>query len=358
MIPSDNRVSDNRATGPLITIAIPTYNRAVWLRGCVESALAQTYPNFEVLVSDNASTDETPEVLKAFDDPRLRVVRQEKNIGLMPNWNACLWEAKGDYIVYLPDDDRLAPWMLERCVRQIMSEPRSVMVVALNDLNLAAEGRLLPPARSRTLQTGVHDGAAIFLEYLKGRLSVQLCTLMLRTVLLRQYGGFPNDWAYAGDTAIWGAILLTGRAGFVNESCGAFAWHDESATSRYSFGDRLDSNRRFIAVIDGAADADLADPRVRREVKRQARRYIARDLIGAMVAYRKGGATLSDVLPLIWQARRDLFSGLGVGELRTLARPAAIILLPDAVSGAVAKLRQRLRTKAPRASGTYRSTNA
>ena len=75
---------------PLITIAIPTFNRASWLGDCVLSALSQTYRNFEVLISDNASTDRTQEVLKQFSDPRVRVVRQETNIGLLPNWNACL----------------------------------------------------------------------------------------------------------------------------------------------------------------------------------------------------------------------------------------------------------------------------
>src|SRR4051812_35940589 len=83
---------------PVVTIAIPTFNRAALLRGCVAAALAQSYQRFEVLVSDNASVDETAKILTEFDDQRLRVVKQERNIGLVPNWNACLAEARGDYI--------------------------------------------------------------------------------------------------------------------------------------------------------------------------------------------------------------------------------------------------------------------
>src|SRR4030081_967744 len=79
-------VSNDRSY-PLVTIAIPTFNRASLLRECVRSALSQTYRHFEVLVSDNASTDETKEILGQFSDGRLRVIGQETNIGLLPNWN-------------------------------------------------------------------------------------------------------------------------------------------------------------------------------------------------------------------------------------------------------------------------------
>ena len=102
--------------GPLVTIAIPTFNRAALLRGCIQSALAQTYRNLEMLVSDNASTDDTASVLLEFNDKRLRVMKQETNIGLLPNWNACLAGAGGEYVVFVSDDDRISPWLVERCV--------------------------------------------------------------------------------------------------------------------------------------------------------------------------------------------------------------------------------------------------
>ena len=62
---------------PFITIAIPTFNRASWVKECVRAALAQSYSNFEVLVLNNASTDGTAEILRTYHDPRLRVVTPE-----------------------------------------------------------------------------------------------------------------------------------------------------------------------------------------------------------------------------------------------------------------------------------------
>jgi glycosyltransferase involved in cell wall biosynthesis len=351
--------SESLPERPLVTIAIPTFNRASWLKGCVDSALSQTHANFEVLVSDNASTDETPAVLKEFNDPRLRILRQQSNIGIMPNWNACLAAAKGEFIVFVPDDDRIAPWMLDRCAGLLAQESQLVMVMALNDLHLTGEGRILPPAKSKTLGTGIHEGADIFLEYLRGNLSVQLCSLMMRTDLLRQGGGFANDWPYAGDTAAWGRILMTGRAGLVNESCATFAWHDESATSQYTISGRRDSGRRLVAELDEAADRHVADPAVRRGIKRQARGYVARDLVGAIASYRRNGGSLAAALPLIWQCRSELLhSGIATSDGSDFARLCAIIVLPRFALGFVARIRQALRTRTHRASEHYRSTNA
>ena len=114
---------DALTTQPLITIAIPTRNRASLLKECVRSALAQTYSNIEVLVSDNASTDNTSAMLKSIQDPKLRVLTNLENIGIFGNFNRCLREAAGEYFILLPDDDALHPTFVERCIRLLQEEP-------------------------------------------------------------------------------------------------------------------------------------------------------------------------------------------------------------------------------------------
>lgn len=344
-----------RPETPLITIAIPTYNRASWLKDCVHSALSQTYQNFEVIVSDNASTDNTPQLLTEFDDPRLRVVRQNSNIGLMPNWNACLAEAKGEYIVFLADDDRLAPWMLEHCV-QLLQRERLVMIVSLNDLWLTDEHRTLPALASSTLGTGIHDGADLLIEYLKGKVSVQLCTLLMRTELLRRAGGFPLDRPYAGDTAAWGCLLMSGRVGLVNESCGTFAWHSTSATSRASIDALLGSGRWLVGVIDEAADHCITGAKRRSNVKRHVRGYVARDAVRLLASYRKGGASVRQAASAIWQWRRE-FRQIRMADIVRLARPLATIVLPGTVTAWLGWLRSRLRGHAQAVSQGSRSGN-
>lgn len=90
---------------PLYTIGIPTYNRAAFLRESLTAALSQTYPNLEVLVCDNASTDDTAAVVASFSDPRVRYLRHDKNQGAEFNFIACVKEARGEFFSWLQDDD-------------------------------------------------------------------------------------------------------------------------------------------------------------------------------------------------------------------------------------------------------------
>ena len=92
---------------PLISVLIPTYNRAGYLVEAVESVREQDYPNFEVIVSDNASTDGTEERVKKYlSDPRFRYYRNEKNLGNVENYRKLIYEyASGQLGHYLTDDD-------------------------------------------------------------------------------------------------------------------------------------------------------------------------------------------------------------------------------------------------------------
>lgn len=92
---------------PEVTIIIPTRNRAHFLEQSLTSALAQTWQNIEVLVLDNASDDETPRVLTQFSDSRLRVVRHPELIVMQENWGFGLREARGEFVIFLGDDDLL-----------------------------------------------------------------------------------------------------------------------------------------------------------------------------------------------------------------------------------------------------------
>jgi glycosyltransferase involved in cell wall biosynthesis len=338
-------------------LAIPTFNRASWLKDCVLSILAQSYENFEVVVSDNASTDETQKVLGEFHDPRLRVVTQKNNIGLTPNWNACLAEAKGDFIVFVSDDDRIAPWLLDRCVSLVKCEPQLLVVIALCDYHLTAESRTLPTVASKKLVTGIYEGADIFLECLNDRISAQMCTIMIRTDALRRSGGFPIGMPYAGDMASWGSLSLTGRAGLVNERCGTCSWHDASETSRLAIDIRLKNNQQFVKMIDDAVACCIDDPQKGHEINRSARRYAARDAVGIIASYRRGGATLVEILPVIWQWRREL-GRIGIGGIFSLARPIAIFLLPRSVARWLGGLERKLRARSRQVLDSYRSTNA
>jgi glycosyltransferase involved in cell wall biosynthesis len=321
-------VSSEFASDPLVTIAVPTFNRAHLVRECVHIALAQTYPNFEVLVSDNASTDATPEVLRGIDDPRLRVVRQDTNIGLIPNWNACLAQARGEYILFLPDDDRIAPWLLDRCMALVRRAPGIPIVFALGDTCVAAEGRVEPAIRNPNMTTGVYDGVDILLEYLGGRVAAQGCTILMRTESLRAAGGFPLGWPHAADLVRHLTLLLDGEAGFVNESCGAYVVHGATETHKLDVESRVDDLRRLVDLIVEAARHKVADTEKQGEIEARARHFLAVNAFGHIASTRRAGASTADVVRLIGRWRREL-RHLGWRDLKRVAKPLALVVLPQ-----------------------------
>ena len=92
-----------------LTVGIPTYNRSGLLREAIESVLAQTFTDFRLIVSDNASDDDTAEVVRSFGDERIEYARSEHNIGAIGNFNRLIELADTEFLMLLPDDDFLYP---------------------------------------------------------------------------------------------------------------------------------------------------------------------------------------------------------------------------------------------------------
>lgn len=324
---NDQREYQDNSVGPLITIAIPTFNRAELLKVCVVTALAQTYQDFELLVSDNASTDETGKVLGEFADRRLRVIRQKENVGLLGNWNACLNEARGKYVVLLSDDDRIDPRFLERSVAFIERERDLPIVVGLTQRHSVSDGHILPASGSQKFETGIWDGADILLELLRGRITVQLCTVLLRADMLRSKGGFLADFCYAPDYAAMATLLLEGKAGFVNECCGTYTFHHNSQTSAFSVDVLLKDVEKLAELISSIADRAVADPGKREQIKSSARRYLSLNVAFLLIEARKAGMSVSELGSVLWRWRRQIPAAAAIYSLR-MTKLFAIRLLP------------------------------
>ena len=122
-----------------ISICIPTYNGARYLEACLDSVLNQTYKDIEILVVDDGSTDATFEILERYaaSDERIRLVRNENNLGLVGNWNHCIELAKGEWIKFVFQDDLIAQNCLERLVAE--SEKGCPFIACKRDFLLDAD---------------------------------------------------------------------------------------------------------------------------------------------------------------------------------------------------------------------------
>ncbi|MBP5656237.1 glycosyltransferase family 2 protein [Candidatus Saccharibacteria bacterium] len=112
---------------PLVSIIIPCYNSAKTLNSTLKTVLAQSYTNLEIIVVSDGSTDETVKIAKSIKDPRIQVI-EKKNGGVSTARNAGLDVAKGQFVMFVDSDDRIAETMVEKMLNRIVSHPKSLIV--------------------------------------------------------------------------------------------------------------------------------------------------------------------------------------------------------------------------------------
>jgi len=134
---------------PLVSIGLPVYNGEHFIAGALESLLAQDYTQIELIISDNASTDRTPEICREYaaNDPRVRYYRNSTNLGVIKNFNRVFELASGDYFMWAGDHDLHAPTYISRCT-EIMAADPSVVLCCSQTVRIAPDGShsaIIPP---------------------------------------------------------------------------------------------------------------------------------------------------------------------------------------------------------------------
>jgi glycosyltransferase involved in cell wall biosynthesis len=115
---------------PRLSIGLPVYNGERYLAEALDALLGQTYRDFELIISDNASTDSTEEICRRYaeQDPRVRYIRQPRNIGCAANHNVVFEYARGELFKWVADDDLYARDLVERCIELLDENPDAVLV--------------------------------------------------------------------------------------------------------------------------------------------------------------------------------------------------------------------------------------
>ncbi len=114
---------------PRLTIGLPVYNGEKYVAESIDALLGQSYPDFELVISDNASTDSTGEICRSYEkqDSRVRYFRQPRNVGLAPNHNFVVDKARGELFKWASNDDLYARDLLERCIDALDKYPDVVL---------------------------------------------------------------------------------------------------------------------------------------------------------------------------------------------------------------------------------------
>ena len=210
---------------PLVSVAIPTYRGAAHLAAAIDSVLAQSLADFELIVIDDHSPDETAQVLAGYSDPRLTCLRNPVNLGPAGNWNRCLSEARGQYFKLLPHDDVLAPQCLERQVAVLEADRDERIALVFSARNvLGPDGRLL----TRRGYPGGREGRIAAAEVIRSciRRGTNLLgepgAVLLRRALTGRVGAFDAAHPYVIDLEYWFRLLAHGDAWYCREALAGF----------------------------------------------------------------------------------------------------------------------------------------
>lgn len=177
------------ARTPLVTIAIPTFNRAqTYLPQALASALGQTYHDIEIIVSDNCSSDQTPAVVARCHDPRVRYFRRSVSVSPNDNFNFCLEQARGEYFLLLLDDELVDRDFVEICVNGV-SDRSNVGLVRTGLRVIDANGNVVNEVPNRAAGLSL---ANFLLAWFDGQTALYLCNTLFNTALLRSIGGLRS----------------------------------------------------------------------------------------------------------------------------------------------------------------------
>ncbi len=173
----------------LVTIGIPTFNRADgYLQQALESAVNQTYPNIEIIVSDNCSTDQTEALVKSFSSPRIKYHKHTKNIGAINNFNYCLEQAEGRYFLLLHDDDMIDPDLIDSCIKALGNQIETGVIITGTRL-VDSNGKVVSETPNRLQHCSTTD---FFQGWFSSQVALYMCSTLYNTKRLKELGGFKS----------------------------------------------------------------------------------------------------------------------------------------------------------------------
>lgn len=244
---------------PVVTVSIPTRNRAHLLRTCLASVLEQSLEEIEVVVADNASTDDTAAVVAGIDDPRVSYVRHRHDVGLHGNLTRCLRLGSAPYLVVLSDDDLILPGNLERKVRFLEEHPSAGFVHSAF-LRIGPSGEPVPGTRT---WAGLHADTVesgfdfVWRAFERGGLVCPPSVVMRRAAVLGERFE-AEDGPYC-DNGLWLRIARAHDVGYLAQPLSGFRVHAESQTVQY--GNARIRHGRYLLTPAHAAAVRLPNER-------------------------------------------------------------------------------------------------
>lgn len=220
-----------------VSVCIPAYNNEEYIKDTIDAILNQTYKDLELVIVDDNSKDHTYDVVKAYDDPRIKLYRNEENLGMSGNWNRCLSLCNGEYIKLVCADDILAPTALEKEVAALEEHPTAVIAESdtkLIDLDNKGKGFY-----KRFRKSGLVDGKEICKKgfYSQDYFGAPQANTFRKSTA-EAIGGFDTWFTYILDYDFFVSLACEGDVYIIHEPLNFFRVRKDSNTGAVMGGDK------------------------------------------------------------------------------------------------------------------------
>ena len=327
----------------LVTIAVPTFNRAHLVKSAVDSALRQTHQNLEVLIVDNGSSDNTSQIVGEINDSRVRFIRNECNIGVAGNWQKCVDKSSGDYLLILSDDDVLEPRaisiLLEPYLRGIPSldiQPSSVSLSIGRSKVILPDGSLVDgPSQNTYLSNNDYISSC-----LGGRVAYYPSASLMRLSDVKKLGGFCTDkYKYAIDVVLATRLGSLAGVAFNDNVVVNYRDHDAGVTNNLPLVSIVDETLKYSNLCKDLLLKSNTSSKIR-YVDELVINFKARRIFSLILINR--GARRSDRIRYLYSVRKY---AVNVSTMFVLVNTFILILLPARVFSSLRKVRSKYNKK-------------
>jgi glycosyltransferase involved in cell wall biosynthesis len=218
---------------PRVSVCIPVYNGARYLQQAIESVLNQTFDDFELVVVDDSSNDDSPSIVSSINDSRVRFHRNATRLGLANNWNQCLRFSRGEYVNIFHQDDVMLQENLEQKIAVLDHNP-SVGFVFSRAQVIDANGNLKSDGCvDHEPAPGISNGREFFKSYFQ-RSNVICCpTVIARRRCYERLGQFDASLHFTCDFEMWMRLALFNDVAYLLAPSVTYREHDESESRKF-----------------------------------------------------------------------------------------------------------------------------
>jgi glycosyltransferase involved in cell wall biosynthesis len=265
---------------PAVSFVVPCYNLGHLLGECVDSILRQTYDNFEVLIMDDCSPDNTEEIARSFQDPRVKYVRNDSNLGPLPNYNKGISLTRGKYVWLISADDYLRrSYVLQRYVSLLDRDSKVgyTFCPAVGVINGIETGLLEWSVYGN--RDRIVNGQVLLKKLLRINIIAAASAMARRECYERisffplnvVWAGVPLDLVWGGDWYLWCLFALYSDVGYFAEPMVCYREHNLSMTSILMQGN-----------VENCSAPDVAVPwMIRRKADEAGWRHVSRSCLSA-----------------------------------------------------------------------------